>query len=118
MGRFLLVAIVFGWAVSVLGIVWTPASVALIVFAFVGGVAMFVGLFVFAAFISFWTVQSLELMNTMTYGGVETAQYPLSIYERHFRAFFTFVVPLACVARFLLVAVLGIEDPLGTSYSF
>lgn len=117
-GRFAQGAIVFGWAVSALDIAWSPASVGLLVFAFTGGVAMFVGLFVFAAFLSFWTVESLELMNTMTYGGVETAQYPLSIYERHFRAFFTFVVPLACVAYFPLVAVLGIEDPLGTSYLF
>ena len=117
-GRFSQGAIVFAWAVSSLDVSWSAGTVALLIFAFGGGVAMFVGLFVFAAFISFWTVESLEVINTMTYGGVETAQYPLSIYERHFRAFFTFVVPLACVAYFPMVAVLGIEDPIGTSYAF
>jgi ABC-2 type transport system permease protein len=41
-------------------------------------------------------------MNTVTYGGVETAQYPMSIYRTMFRRFFTFVVPLACVTYFPL----------------
>ena len=117
-GRFSQGALVFGWAVTALEVPWTPGTVGLLVFAFAGGVAMFVGLFVFAAFISFWTVESLDVINTMTYGVVETAQYPLAIYERHFRAFFTFVVPLACVAYFPLGAVLGIDDPLGSSYLF
>jgi ABC-2 type transport system permease protein len=68
--------------------------------------------------LSFWTTESLEIMNTLTYGGVETAQYPMAIYQQGFRRFFTFVVPLACVAYFPIVAVLGIDDPLGTSRVF
>jgi ABC-2 type transport system permease protein len=57
-------------------------------------------------------------MNTMTYGGIETAQYPLAIYQPAFRRFFTLIVPLACVAYFPVVALLGIADPLGTSRTF
>ena len=57
-------------------------------------------------------------MNILTYGGVETAQYPLSIYHVAFRRFFTFVIPLACVGYFPVVAVLGADDPLGTSRLF
>ena len=37
---------------------------------------LFAGLFVLQATLCFWTIESLEIMNTMTYGGVETAQYP------------------------------------------
>jgi ABC-2 type transport system permease protein len=47
-------------------------------------------------------------MNTVTYGGTETAQYPLDIYRPWFRRFFTFVVPLACVGY---LPVLGILRP-------
>ena len=50
----------------------------------------------------------------LTYGGVETAQYPLAIYQPGFRRFFTFVVPLGCISYFPAVAILGIEDPLGS----
>ncbi len=54
-------------------------------------------------------------MNTVTDGGRETAQYPLSIYRPWFRRFFTFVVPLACVSYFPAIAILGRRDgALGT----
>ena len=43
------------------------------------------------------------------------AQYPLSIYQRYFRRFFTFVVPLGCVAYFPVVALMGAADPLGST---
>ena len=43
----------------------------------------------------FWTTESLELMNILTYGGVETASYPLPIYHRVFRRFFTAQAPSA-----------------------
>ena len=80
-----------------------------------GGVAFFFALMVLQATMCFWTTESLELMNILTYGGVETASYPLPIYHRLFRRFFTYVVPLACISYFPIVAVLGVDDPLGTS---
>lgn len=54
-------------------------------------------------------------MNTVTYGGTETGQYPLSIYAPWFRRFFTFVVPLACVTYFPVLAILGRDDPVAAS---
>jgi ABC-2 type transport system permease protein len=62
---------------------------------------------VLQATLAFWTVESLEVANTLTYGGVEAAQYPLDIYTRWFRDFLTFVVPLGCVSYFPVAAVLG-----------
>ena len=44
-------------------------------------------------------------MNVFTYGGVEAAQYPLAIYRPWFRRFFTFVVPVGCVAYYPLLIV-------------
>ena len=63
---------------------------------------------------AFWTVETLEIVNTITYGGVETAKFPHVIYCDWFRKFFTFVVPLACVSYFPVVAILERTDPLGT----
>jgi ABC-2 type transport system permease protein len=57
-------------------------------------------------------------MNILSYGDLEAAQYPLSIYGAAFRKFFTFVVPLACVSYFPLVEILGVQDPLGSSRGF
>ena len=90
----------------------------LLLWAIVGCVCLFVGLFMLGATLSFWTVESLEVINTFTYGGAEAAQYPLSIYTPWFRRFFTFVVPLGCVAYFPVVAALNVVDPLGTTRAF
>ena len=109
-GRLLNGAVVLLWAVAALEVVWTPARVALLAFAILGGMCLFCGLFVLQATLAFWTTETLEIMNTVTYGGTETGQYPLSIYRPWFRGFFTFVVPLACVSYFPALAILGRTD--------
>lgn len=95
------------------GVIWDAQAVALALWAIAGGVALFSGLLVLQATLSFWTVESLEIANVLTYGGVQAAQYPLSIYAAWFRDFLTFVVPLACVAYYPVLAILGRSDPLG-----
>ena len=117
-GRLVLGALVMAWALANLDVDWSAAKVLLLLVAIVGGCCLFFGLFVLQATIVFYTVESLELMNTMTYGGLQTAQYPLSIYSGAFRHFFTFVVPLGCAAYFPVVAVLDRPDPLGTPLWF
>jgi len=118
MGRFLQGALVLGIAVGLLDLSWGVREVALLLFAIAGGVAFFLGLMVLQATLAFWTVESLEVANTLTYGGVTAAQYPIEIYSKWLREFFTFVAPLSCVAYFPIVGILGINDPLGTPQWF
>ena len=113
LGRFLQGALVFGIAVGLLDVSWGLREVALLLCAIAGGTALFLGLVVLQATLAFWTVESLEVANTLTYGGVTAAQYPIEIYSRWLREFFTFVVPLSCVAYFPIVGILDINDPLG-----
>ena len=94
---------------------WTWSVWGTLMFAVAGGVALFSGILVLQATLAFWTVESLEIANTLTYGGVEAAQYPLDIYARWFRNFLTFVVPLGCVSYFPVVAVLGHADRTGVA---
>lgn len=112
-GRILQASVVLGWGASTVGVVWTPAKVGLLAAAILGGAGLFSGLFVLQATLAFWTTESLEVLNTITYGGVETAQYPLAIYRPWFRLFFTMVVPLACINYFPALAILGRPDPHG-----
>ncbi len=114
LGRLAQGLVVLAWATSRLDVVWSIGPAALLVAAVLGGACLLSGLFVLQATLAFWTVESLEIMNTLTYGGVETAQYPLPIYDRWFRDFFTFVVPLACLNYFPHLAIANVEDPLGT----
>jgi ABC-2 type transport system permease protein len=113
-GRFLQGVVVIGIATAALDFRWDVGSIALALWTIIGGVALFVGLMVLQGAVSFWTTESLEMMNLLTYGGVQAAQFPISIYERWFRSFLIFVVPIACVAYFPVLAILGLPDPLGT----
>ena len=104
-----------GWACDELALDWSAARLALLAFTLVATFLFFYGLVILGAVMSFWTTESLEIMNTLTYGGVETAQYPMAIYQKHFRRFFTFVVPLAMVTYFPILAILDVPDPLGST---
>jgi len=114
-GRLAQGLVVLVWAAAALDVQWSAARIALLVFTILGGVCLFAGLFVLSATLAFWTTETLEIFNTVTYGGTETGQYPLSIYKGWFRRFFTFVVPLACVSYFPALAILGRDDPVAGS---
>ena len=106
------------WSSLALDVGWTLPRIALVVAAVLGGACLFSGLFIIQATICFWTTESLELMNVMTYGGGEAAQFPLTIYHEWFRRFFTYAVPLATVTYYPAIAIPGRADPLGTSRLF
>jgi len=106
-GRLVQGLVVLGWSLHSLGIGLGVGTMAVISCAVLAGVCIFAGLFVLQATLSFWTIETLEIMNTVTYGGTETAQYPLTIYRPWFRRFFTFVVPLACANYLPLTPLLG-----------
>jgi ABC-2 type transport system permease protein len=118
LGRFLQGAAVLLFAIVTLDIAWSADRVALLAMAIAGGVCLFIGLIVLQAASAFWTTESLEVWNAFTYGGVTMSQYPIEIYRPWFRQFFTFVIPLACVNYFPGVAILGRNDPVGTSTAF
>jgi ABC-2 type transport system permease protein len=112
-GRFFQSAAVLAVATGALHFAWTPQAVAIALWTVIGGVALFVALFILQATMAFWTVESLEAVNALTYGGVYAGQFPIGIYAGWFRNFLIFVVPLACVAYFPVLAMLGRPDPLG-----
>lgn len=117
-GRFLQGLIILIWAANALGVEWSALDVGLVVFAVLGGAALFAGLIVLQATLAFWSTESLELMNSLTYGGVAATGYPVTIYREWFRNFFIFIVPLATVSYFPALAVIGKPDPLGTNVAF
>ena len=117
-GRFLQALGVLLWGSQNLEIAWSLAKVGLVGLSVLGGASVFYGLFVLQATLCFWTTEGLEIANSVTNGGTETAQYPLSIYRDWFRRFFTFLVPLACVSYYPALAVLDRADPLGSGPLF
>jgi ABC-2 type transport system permease protein len=112
-GRFVQGLVVIALATSALSLEWNAERLVLAAWTIAGGVALFMGLMVLQATLAFWTVESLEVMNLLTYGGVQASQFPLSIYAGWFRNFLIFVVPIGCVAYFPVLVLLGKSDPLG-----
>jgi ABC-2 type transport system permease protein len=113
LGRLIQAAAVFTIGAVLTHLAFTAAAVGLLAWAMLGGMALFFGIMVLSATLAFWTVESLEIVNVISYGGVEAAQYPLNIYAAWLRDFLIFVVPIGCVAYFPVAAALGHADPLG-----
>jgi ABC-2 type transport system permease protein len=104
--------IILGAALALTEIRWTPIKIGLLPVVFISLVSFFGGLFVIGATITFWTVESIEMMNILTYGGSEMMAYPMHIYWDWMRRFFTFVVPGIFLNYYPALYILGKPDPL------
>jgi ABC-2 type transport system permease protein len=114
LGRVSQGAVVLAWALGEIDGGLGPGRYVMLAGAVFGGGCLFLGLFVLRGTLAIWTVETLELVNATTYGGVQAAQYPMSIYESWLRRFFTYLVPLVAVLYLPVASALG-TDPLGTS---
>lgn len=106
-GRLIQGMIVLGYALVMGDITWTPLKIICLLGMILGGIAIYSGLMIIFATMSFWTIEGLEIANIFTDGGREMSQYPLVIYARPIRKFFTYVVPFAVVNYVPLMYLLG-----------
>ncbi len=91
----------------------TPARLALLALTPVAGAVIFGAVFVATATVAFWWIESGEIANGLTYGGLNFTQYPITIYGALFRRLFAYGVGFAFVAYYPALAVLDRPDPLG-----
>ena len=100
-GRIAQALIVFFIANSQVTVSWSLAKVGYLLITLVSGTCFFVGLFVIGATSCFWTVQSIEIINIFTNGGVFMGSYPLFHLSVVVSAFFhLYCSTLACVNYF------------------
>jgi ABC-2 type transport system permease protein len=108
--------VIFAFALAQTDIQWTMAKVAYLPFVVAGMVCFFGGLFIVGATITFWTVESIEVLNILTYGGSLLISYPMHIYRNWMRRFFTYVVPAIFLNYYPALYFLDKPDPLGWPY--
>ncbi len=111
-GRFLQGFLVLLWGLSSLSLLASPTAIALLLLAYVSAASLFYGLFIIHAAICFYTTEALEIMNIATFGGAETAQYPITIYKEPLKSIFTFLIPLAAVGYYPVSSLLHAEGAL------
>lgn len=96
MGRVTQGCITFIFALHLLpDLHWTLAKFMALLIAVGSGSILFMSVLLLGATLCFWTVETTELVNILTYGGREMLSYPLVIYGPALQRFFLFVVPLA-----------------------
>jgi ABC-2 type transport system permease protein len=100
-------------ATNLADIQWTAGKLLYLPLVLAGIVAFFGGLFVIGSTITFWTVESVEVINIFTYGGNELISYPLSIYPDWLRGFFTYILPAAFINYYPALYFLDKADPFG-----
>src|SRR5215831_19658386 len=77
------------------GLPWRPLDLLVLPLGIVSGTVIFLAVMALGATLCFWTVETTELTNILTYGGREMLSWPLSVYSQSLQRFFLFVVPLA-----------------------
>ncbi|MBX3010985.1 MAG: ABC-2 family transporter protein [Caldilineaceae bacterium] len=113
LGRITQGLIIFAVALALADIHWTVGKVLYLPLIIVGLVCFFGGLFIMGATFTFWTVESVEAVNILTYGGSEMMAYPMHIYPDWLRRTFTYVVPAIFLNYYPALYILDKPDPLG-----
>ena len=98
------VSLVLGSRLS--AIVWTPLKALLLAEIFFFSFWLLLGLFMIEAILCIHSVKSVEIANTLTYGGRSACEYPSDIYPRPLRILFTVIAPFALVMHVPASAIL------------
>jgi ABC-2 type transport system permease protein len=112
LGKVIQGAIIFGIALALVELHWTLPKLLYLPLVWISLVLFFGGLFIIGATITFWTVESIEVVNIFTYGGSEMISYPMHIYQDWLRRFFTFVIPAIFLNYYPALYFLDKPDPL------
>ena len=110
LGILMQAVFVFIYAIPRSGVIWAWDKILTLVLMVACGALTFFALFVICAALSFFTVEGLEVMNILTYGGREFGRYPYSIYGKGILRFLTFIIPLALFQYYPLLYLLGREQ--------
>ena len=92
-GRLTQAVIVLVYVLFNIAIKWTILKVTVLILMMFSSMIVFSGVFILASSVCFITIEGLEFINIFTDGGREVSQYPLSIFKKGFRIFFTFIIP-------------------------
>ena len=100
-------ALVLGLGVARVHVDWTAARIGMTAVMVVSGAVIFGCIWVTAASVNFWTIETTQFGNAFTYGGNFLSQYPIDIYGVWLRRLFAYLLPVAFVNYFPSLYILG-----------
>ncbi len=106
-GSVLIGAAALAAASARLRLIWTFSRLLLLLWSILGTVTLLTGLFLIEASVSFFTVQSIEAVNVLTYGGRQVCQYPADLYPGPIRLLFEYVAPIVLCLHLPVSLLLG-----------
>ena len=89
------------------GVHWTIQNILLLTESLCCGFFLIMGLFLIEAILCIYSVQSVEIANTLTYGGRSACQYPIDAFPRPLQLLFTVIAPFALVMHVPASRILG-----------
>lgn len=102
---------IYLWAIVAAHVALTPAHLALLVLAPLGGAVIFSALFLFAAGTLFFILDGNQAVNAFTYGGRYAAQVPGAALLTPVKLFFTFAVPATLIGYVPAAVLTGVALP-------
>lgn len=97
-------------AIANLNITWSFDKILTLIFMLISSCIIFFNIFLLGAAFCFVTIQGIEVKNVLTEGGREMAQYPMDIYKKEFRLFFTYIIPFGLINYYPLHYIIGKSD--------
>ncbi|MCP4421553.1 MAG: ABC transporter permease [Chloroflexi bacterium] len=112
-GKVFFGIMLFILALRLTDIDWTVGKLLYLPFVIVSITLFFGGLFIAGSTITFWTVDSIEVVNIITYGGGYVMSYPINIFQNGVRRFFTYILPAIFLNYYPALYFLDKPDPFG-----
>jgi ABC-2 type transport system permease protein len=112
-GRIFEGLVIFLISLSLIHVDWNLAKLLYLPVVLASQVLMMGALMITGATITFWTTQSIEAMNILTYGGVDLMSYPMTVYPGWMQQIFTYAIPFIFLNYYPALYFLGKPDPLG-----
>jgi ABC-2 type transport system permease protein len=113
LGRIAQGVAILAFALTQVDVTWTAAKLLYMPLVLSGIILYFGGLFIIGSTITFWTIESIEAINILTYGGTELIAYPMHIYADWLRRTFTYVAPAIFLNYYPALYFLDKADPFG-----
>ena len=113
LGRVFEGLILLSFGVWLAPVHWTLLKVLYVPVLLASQVMALGALFMAGSTLTFWTIQSIEAVNIVTYGGNEVMSYPMTVYPGWMQRIFTYIIPFIFLNYYPALFFLDKPDPLG-----